>query len=69
MEKPKDATVKIGETLDLQLVATDEDKEDKLTFTATGLPQGATLSPEGKLTFKASEETIGRFTGTDNCER
>ncbi|MCS7013777.1 MAG: putative Ig domain-containing protein [Chloroherpetonaceae bacterium] len=62
LEKPKDATVKIGETLDLQLVATDEDKEDKLTFTATGLPQGATLSPEGKLTFKASEETIGRFT-------
>lgn len=61
LEKPKDATVKVGETLELQLVAVDDDKEDKLTFTATGLPQGATLTPEGKLTFTASEETIGRF--------
>jgi PKD repeat protein len=62
LEKPRDVTLKVGEPFELQLVATDEDKEDKLTFTATGLPDGATLSPEGKLTFTPTEKTVGKFT-------
>jgi PKD repeat protein len=62
LEKPRDVSLKVGDPLDIQLVATDEDKEDKLTFTATGLPAGATLSPEGKLTFIPTEETVGKFT-------
>jgi kumamolisin len=62
LEKPRDVSLKVGEPFELQLVATDEDKEDKLTFTATGLPAGATLSPEGKLTFTPTEETAGKFT-------
>ncbi len=62
LEKPRDVSLKVGDPLDIQLVATDEDKEDKLTFTATGLPAGATLSPEGKLTFTPTEETVGKFT-------
>ncbi|MFN3386713.1 MAG: putative Ig domain-containing protein [Candidatus Thermochlorobacter sp.] len=62
LEKPRDATLKIGELFELQLVASDEDKEDKLTFSATGLPAGATLSPEGKLSFTPTEATTGKFT-------
>jgi len=62
LDKPRDATAKVGEPLDIQLTASDEDKEDKLTFSATGLPQGATLSPDGKLTFTPTEATVGKFT-------
>ncbi len=41
----------VGETVELQFTATDDDGDD-VTFTATGLPQGATFNRQtGKLTW------------------
>lgn len=53
-----------GETVEFSVSATDEDKET-LTFSATGLPTGATFDPASKkFSWIPSETTSGSFTVT-----
>ena len=51
-------TVQHGATLAFQLMATDSDG-DPLTFTATGLPTGATLSSTGAFSYKPVCNDLG----------
>src|SRR3569623_885942 len=51
-------TVQLGAPLAFQLTATDSDG-DPLTFTATGLPTGATLSSAGAFSYKPVSNDLG----------
>ncbi|PIO47923.1 MAG: hypothetical protein CMR00_07985, partial [[Chlorobium] sp. 445] len=62
LQQPKDVVAKIGQPFEIQLSAIDEDKEDQLTFSATGLPAGITLSADGKLAFTPEDAQSGSYT-------
>lgn len=59
LAKLKPATVPAGGDLNLTIAATDPDG-DKLTFSAAGLPTGATLSESGALAYKAADDDAGK---------
>jgi hypothetical protein len=63
---PADRDVYVGRLVQFQLQASDADG-DSLTFAASGLPTGATLSPAGAFSWtpNAAESTNATFTATD----
>ena len=53
-----DHTIHILETLEFTATATDPDAGDTLTFTLTGEPSGATISPDGHFQWTPSVNPI-----------
>lgn len=47
-----------------KVTATDPDKEDKLTFSSTGLPDGASLSSDGQFSWTPSAGQAGSYSIT-----
>jgi Metallo-peptidase family M12/Putative Ig domain len=66
MTDPADRDVYVGRLVQFQLQASDADG-DSLTFAASGLPTGATLSPTGGFSWTpgAAESANATFTATD----
>jgi len=66
MMDPADRSEYVGRLVQFQLQASDADG-DSLTFTASGLPAGATLSPAGAFSWTpgAPESANATFTATD----
>jgi len=66
MTDPADRSEYVGRLVQFQLQASDADG-DSLTFTASGLPAGATLSPAGSFSWTpgAPESASATFTATD----
>lgn len=52
----------VGTSLTTKFSATDLDTDDKLVFSATGLPSGATLDEQGNFSFAPTEKEVGKFT-------
>lgn len=57
-------SVKEGAELSFQLSATDPDAQDKLTFTMTNAPAGATLSDDGAFRWTPETGQAGTYTVT-----
>jgi len=61
--QPTDKIVNVGSTLSFTLSVQDREK-DGLTFSATGLPAGATISSSGRVTFRPVTGQQGVYTVT-----
>ena len=61
---PSAQTATVGTAFSLTVTATDADAGDPLTFAATGLPAGFTMTPAGVITGTATATTGSPFTVT-----
>lgn len=61
---PGNKTNNVNDVINLQIVATDSDSSQTLTFTAVGLPNGLSISPSGLITGTVTTQQVTNVTVT-----
>jgi hypothetical protein len=64
LEAIGDQNVDEGQSVSFRASASDEDKDDKLSFTMTGAPSGASMSDDGEFSWTTQPGQAGDYTVT-----